>query len=67
MTTMPDVAGGWLRSLLGALGGDFGRDILYLGVAGYSYTHLGCFGARGGAGGGAKSLENGFHQSGLPN
>jgi hypothetical protein len=34
MTTMPDVAGGWLRSLLGALGGDFGRDILYLGVAG---------------------------------
>jgi hypothetical protein len=34
MTTMPDVAGGWLRLLLGALGGDFGRDILYLGVAG---------------------------------
>jgi hypothetical protein len=34
MTTMPDVAGGWLRSLLGALGGDFGQDILYLGVVG---------------------------------
>jgi hypothetical protein len=31
---MPDVAGGWLRLLLGVLGGDFGRDILYLGVAG---------------------------------
>jgi hypothetical protein len=37
------------------------------GCSGDSYTHLGCFGARGGAGGGAKSLENGFHQSGLPN
>jgi hypothetical protein len=31
MTTMPDVAGGWVRSLLGALGGDFGQEILYLG------------------------------------
>jgi hypothetical protein len=33
MTTMPDVAGGWLRSLLRTLGGIFGREILHLGVA----------------------------------
>jgi hypothetical protein len=31
---MPDVAGGWLRSLLRMLGGILGREILYLGVAG---------------------------------
>jgi hypothetical protein len=31
---MPDVAVGWLCSLLGALGGNFGWDILYLGVVG---------------------------------
>jgi len=31
---MPDVAGGWLRSLLRTLGGIFGREISYLGVAG---------------------------------
>jgi hypothetical protein len=31
---MPDVAGGWLRSLLCTLGGIFGREISYLGVAG---------------------------------
>jgi hypothetical protein len=31
---MPDVAGGWLRSLLRTLGGIFGREMLYLGVAG---------------------------------
>jgi hypothetical protein len=34
MTTMPDVAGGWLRSPLRTLGGILGREILYLGVAG---------------------------------
>jgi hypothetical protein len=34
MTTMPDVAGGWLRSLLRTLGGILGREVLYLGVAG---------------------------------
>jgi len=33
-STMPDVAVGWLCSPLGMLGGNFGRDILYLGVAG---------------------------------
>ena len=31
---MPDVAGGWLRSLLRTLGGILGWEILYLGVAG---------------------------------
>ena len=31
---MPDVAGRWLRSLLRMLGGIFGWEILYLGVAG---------------------------------
>jgi len=31
---MPDVAGGWLRSLLCTLGGIFWREISYLGVAG---------------------------------
>jgi hypothetical protein len=34
MTTMPDVAGGWLRSLLGALGGISGGKLYILGVAG---------------------------------
>jgi hypothetical protein len=32
---MPDVAGGWLRSLLGALGGISGGILYILGVAGY--------------------------------
>jgi hypothetical protein len=31
---MPDVAGGWLCSLLRTLGGIFGREISYLGIAG---------------------------------
>jgi hypothetical protein len=59
-----------VRSLLGLMGGDCGvgnfifrnngrNDILY--------THLGCFGAPGGVGVGAKSFENGFQKSGLPN
>jgi hypothetical protein len=34
MSTMPEVAVGWLRSLLRTLGGNLGRDILNLGVAG---------------------------------
>jgi hypothetical protein len=34
MTIMPYVAGGWLRLLLGALGGIFGWEISYLGRAG---------------------------------
>jgi hypothetical protein len=35
MTTMPDVAGGWVRSLLGALGGISGGKLYILGVVGY--------------------------------
>jgi hypothetical protein len=64
---MPDVAGRWLRSLLRTLGGIFGQEISYLGVAGVRYTHLGCFGAPGGAGAGAKLFDNACQKSGLPN
>jgi hypothetical protein len=56
-----------VRSLLGSLGGNWGREFLYLGRNDILYTHLGCFGAPGGAGAGAKSLENVFQESGLPN
>ena len=35
MTTMPDVAGGWVRLLLGTLGGISGAKLYILGVAGY--------------------------------
>jgi hypothetical protein len=64
---MPDVAGGWLRSLLRTLGGIFRREISYLGRNDILYIHLGCFGAPGGAGAGARSFENVFQKSGLPN
>ena len=33
---MPDVAGGWVRSLFGTLGGIWGRKLYILGVAGYN-------------------------------
>ena len=36
---MSDVIGGWLCSLLRTLGGDSGRDILYLGIYGL-YTSI---------------------------
>jgi hypothetical protein len=36
MTTMPDVAGGWVRLLLGALGGKSGAKFYIWGVAGYN-------------------------------
>jgi hypothetical protein len=49
---MPDVAGGWVHSLLRTLGGNFGRDMLYLGIW-VIHTHLGCFDAQGEVGGGA--------------
>jgi hypothetical protein len=64
---MPDVAGGWLRSLLRTLGGIFGREISYLGRNGILYTHLGCFGAPGGVGASTKSFDNAYQKSGLPN
>jgi len=35
MTTMPEVAGRWVRSLLGALGGISGGKLYILGVAGF--------------------------------
>ena len=35
MTTMPDVAGGWVCLLLGMLGGILGTKLYILGVAGY--------------------------------
>jgi hypothetical protein len=50
----------WLRTM----GGNFGREILHLSVAGLDTR---CFGAPGGAGAGAKSLENGFQKSVFPN
>jgi hypothetical protein len=36
---MPDVAGGWVCSLLRTLGGNLGRDMLYLGIYGL-YTPI---------------------------
>ena len=33
---MPDVVGGWVRSLFGTLGGIWGRKLYILGVAGYN-------------------------------
>jgi hypothetical protein len=35
MSTMPDVAVGWLRSLWGTLGGILGQENSYLGRAGF--------------------------------
>jgi hypothetical protein len=37
---------------VGLVGGDFRREIVYFGGSRVQYTHLGCFAARGGAGGG---------------
>jgi hypothetical protein len=36
MTTMSDVAGGWVRLLLGALGGISGRKFYIWGIVGYN-------------------------------
>ena len=55
-STMPDVAVGWLHSLLGTLGGGeiwVGNYIFR--CSRIRYTHLGCFGTRGGAGGGCRA------------
>jgi hypothetical protein len=43
--------------------GDFRAGSLIFGCGRAGYTHLGYFGARGEAGGGAKSFENGFQES----
>jgi hypothetical protein len=42
---------------VGYVGGDFGREIVYFGGSRAHYTHLGCFGARGGAGGGGRAYR----------
>jgi hypothetical protein len=56
-----------VRSLLGSLGGNSGREFLYLVRNDILYTHLGCFGAPGGTGASAKSFDNAYQKSGLPN
>jgi hypothetical protein len=48
------------------VGGGFWAGHFKLGCSGVGYTHLGYFGARGEAGGGAKSFENGFQESVFP-
>jgi hypothetical protein len=55
-----------VRSLLGSLAGDWGREILYLGGNGTLYTHLGCFGGPGGAGGSRRASGNASQMSGFP-
>ena len=55
-----------LHSLLGSLGGDWGREILYLGLNDILYTHLGCFSARGGAGGDGRAFLHVFQMSVFP-
>jgi hypothetical protein len=40
---------------VGHIGGDFGWEIVYFGGSRVCYTHLGCFGAPGGAGGGGRA------------
>jgi hypothetical protein len=49
---MPVVGGWWF-----AVGHIGGREILYFGGSGVHYTHLGCFGARGGAGEAAERID----------
>ena len=50
---MSDVAGGWLCSLLRTLGGKFWVGYCIFRYIWVRNTHLGCFGTRGEAGGGA--------------
>lgn len=48
------------------VGGEFRAGYLISGYIRAIYIHLGCFGARGRAGGSAKSLDNAFQKSGFP-
>jgi hypothetical protein len=48
------------------VGGEFRAGYFIFGYIRVIYTHLGCFGARGGAGGSEKALENVFQKSGFP-
>ena len=52
-----------VHSLLGSLGG---QDFSYLGRNDISYTHLGCFSAPGGAGGGRRGFDNASQMSMFP-
>jgi hypothetical protein len=45
---------GWCAHCWARWGG-MGREILYFGGSRVQYTHLGCFGARGGSGGGGRA------------
>jgi len=42
---------------VGCVGRDFEQEIIYFGGSRVHYTHLGCFGARGEAGGGWRVLK----------
>jgi len=55
-----------VHSLLGSLGGNWGQDFLYLGRNDILYTHLGCFSAPGGAGGGRRGFGNASQMSVFP-
>ena len=62
-STMPGVAARWLQLAIGHIGA--GGNFIFR-CSRVGYTHLGCFGTPGGAVAGAKSFENGFHQSYFP-
>jgi len=47
------------------IGGEFRAGYFIFGYIRVIYTHLGCFNARGGAGGSRKALENVFQKSGF--
>jgi len=47
----------------GLVGGDWWRDFLYLGRNDILYTHLGCFGTRGVAGGSGRAFGNASQMS----
>jgi hypothetical protein len=48
------------------VGGEFWVGYFIFGYIQAIYIYLGCFGARGRAGGSAKALENAFQKSGFP-
>jgi hypothetical protein len=61
---------GWMAVValaVGHVGGDFWAGNFAFGCSGVNYTHLGCFGAPGEARASAKSFDNAFQESGLPN
>jgi len=48
------------------VGGEFRVGYFIFGYIRVIYIHLGCFGARGGAGGSKKALNNASQKSGFP-